>query len=130
MKTRKISSPTTPTITLPALKKGERHASILLDDKGKPAHHLILLPGEMKPGTFDDAQAFAKKCGGVLPTRREQSLLFANCKEQFQHAWYWSGEEHADASASAWGQYFDYGDQDYWRKGSKVRARAVRRVPI
>jgi len=132
MKTTSKAKPQTKAqiITLPDLKKGEHYAGFLLDDAGKPSHHLILLPVEMKHDTWDAAVAFAKKCGGELPTRREQSLLFANLKAKFQPAYYWSGEQHADVSAHAWGQLFSDGNQGLWRKDNKFRARAVRRVSI
>lgn len=116
-------------IILPDLKKGEAYAGIALKD-GKPSHHVILLPGEQTGVTFDNAAKWAKKQKGELPSRQEQSLLFANCRDQFQAAWYWSGEQHASGSACAWGQTFHYGGQYYWRKDDKGRVRAVRRVAI
>jgi hypothetical protein len=94
------------------------------------AHHVILLPGDSDPVNFKDAQAFADKAGGYLPTRREQSLLFANLKEQFQQSWYWSGEVHESGSGYAWCQGFYDGSQDYYGKDLKFRVRAVRRVSI
>jgi hypothetical protein len=77
------------TITLPELAKGEHYAGILLGDDGKPAHHLVLIPGDTKLN-WADAGAWAKKQGGELPTRREQSLLFANLRGKFERDWYWS----------------------------------------
>jgi len=68
--------------------------------------------------------------GGELPTRREQSLLYANCKSQFKGEWYWSGEQHAADSYGAWGQLFGNGDQIYGSKSFEARARAVRRLVI
>ena len=118
------------TITLPALKKGEHYAGIALVD-GVPSHHLILLPGENKKCDFKAAGAWAKKQGGELPQRREQSLLFANCKEQFPDGGvYWSGEQHASYSGSAWYQDFYYGYQNSGTTSFTLRARAVRRVAI
>jgi hypothetical protein len=48
--------------------------------------------------------------------------------ELFQKEWYWSCEQHADDSDYAWYQFFGYGNQNNWHKGSNNRARAVRRV--
>jgi hypothetical protein len=89
---RKPKTAAAVTITLPELAKGEHYAGILLDDKGKPAHHLVLIPGDTKL-SWADAGAWAKKQGGELPTRREQSLLFANLAGKFERTWYWSSEQ-------------------------------------
>ena len=63
-----------------------------------------------------------------LPTRREQRVLFANAKDLFEDAWYWSGEQHASDPDCAWMQSFDIGGQFYDPKGTSTRARAVRSV--
>ena len=112
------------------LAHGEHYAGIILGKNGEPSHHVILLPGEAESVNWKDAKAFAEKAGGELPTRREQSLLYANPKEEFSNNWYWSGEEHASASGCAWGQVFLNGTQGYYGKGSNLRARAVRRLEI
>jgi len=112
------------------LKPGEEYAGIILGKDGAPDHHLILLPGEAEGITWPKAVEWAKKAGGELPTRREQRVLYANAKEHFQPAWYWSGEQHASLSVNAWLQYFNYGYQDSDGKGFQGRARAVRRLPI
>ncbi|MFA6121884.1 MAG: hypothetical protein WCT35_04725 [Sideroxydans sp.] len=111
------------------LKKGEAYAGILLGKNGDPDHHIILLPGQANDVTFQQAQEFAAKAGGDLPTRREQSLLFANLKEEFEERWYWSGEKHSD-TRFAWNQLFAYGFQDVLFTSSTCRARAVRRIII
>ncbi|RQZ57477.1 DUF1566 domain-containing protein [Burkholderia cepacia] len=95
---------------------------------GKPAHWLVLLPSDDGTRNFTDAKAWAASIGGELPTRREQSLLFANLPEQFERDWYWSGEE--NGSGWAWCQDFYDGTQYGGRQVSKLRARAVRRLPI
>lgn len=115
-------------ITLPALAKGEHYAGIILEN-GRPALHLVLLPGKTQ-GPWAECVEWAKKQGGELPSRREQSLLFANAKEHFEERWYWSGEQRADGADYAWSQGFDGGNQYYDGVGSASRARAVRRVVI
>ena len=112
------------------LKKGELYAGLILGKNGEPDHHLILLAGEAESVNWEDAKKFAAKAGGELPTRREQSLLFANLKEQFEPRWYWSFEQHASYSGSAWYQYFYDGYQNGFRETNTLRARAVRRVTI
>ena len=111
-------------------KAGEEYAGIVLGKNGEKDYHLFLLPGEATSVTHKEAVAWAKKAGGDLPTRREQSLLFANLKEHFQQAWYWSGEKHVSGSDCAWVQYFDFGDQHYSSTYGHYRARAVRRLEI
>lgn len=112
------------------LSKGEEYAGIILGKNGEPDHHLILLPGESESVNWQQAKEFAHKAGGELPTRREQSLLFANLKEHFKGAWYWSGEQHESHSALAWIQRFSGGYQGWRSEFSKLRARAVRRIII
>lgn len=112
------------------LKDGEEYAGIILGKDGAPDHHLLLLPGEKEGINWKDAMEWAASIGGELPTRREQSLLFANLKEQFKPRLYWSGEQHAAYSYYAWCQNFDYGYQDNYGKGYEWSARAVRRIAI
>ncbi len=119
-----------PHITIPSLANGELWAGVLLNEDGTPSHHVILLPGEAARIGWNKAIEWAKEIGGELPTRREQSLLFANLKSQFKGEWYWSGEQHAAHSGYAWLQYFGDGGQDSCYKSFEARARAVRRLPI
>jgi hypothetical protein len=109
------------------MRAGERYAGLVLKPDGSPSHHLILLPhkpaGEL---AWQAAVDWAATTGGELPTRREQSLLFANLKDEFEATWYWSSEEHTDGS-SAWCQGFSTGYQIYDRKFPELQARAVRR---
>lgn len=119
-----------PHIAIPSLASGESWAGVLLNEDGTPSHHVILLPGEAEGINWNKAVEWAKKIGGELPTRREQSLLYANCKLQFKGEWYWSGEQHAALSDDAWSQGFDGGNQSYLSKSFEASARAVRRLVI
>ena len=112
------------------LKPGEEYAGLILGKNGAADHHLVLLSGEAEAVNWADAKAFAKKAGGELPTRREQSLLYANLQEQFKPAWYWSSEQHAARSDYAWSQDFSDGGQYYSLLNYRLRARAVRRIAI
>lgn len=118
---------TTKSIAMPELAEGEIYAGILIKD-GTPSHHLILLPGEVEPVNWKAAGGWAASIGGELPTRKEQALLFANAADHFQSRWHWSGEQYQ--RDNAWGQGFDFGDQDNDAKGCEASARAVRRVTI
>ena len=117
-------------IELPELNEGEHYAGILIGKDGAPSHHLILLPGDVDEHTWEDAKEWAASIGGELPSRREQSLLFANLGEQFKRDWYWSAEQHSSNSGWAWCQYFGNGLQDYNYQDHEFRARAVRRLII
>ena len=111
------------------LKHSESYSGLHIGKDGAPSHHLILLPGEFE-GTYADAMKWAAENGGELPTRREQSLLFANLKEEFKPRYHWSNEQHADASDFAWVQCFELGDQHCDGKIFTYVARAVRRLVI
>lgn len=108
------------------LKTGERYAGLVLKTDGTPSHHLILLPGQAVDVNWQAAKEWAEKIGGELPTRQEQSLLFANLKAEFSDRYYWSGEEYS--SSSAWCQHFSIGSQDSNYRSYELCARAVRRV--
>ncbi|QGZ66316.1 DUF1566 domain-containing protein [Paraburkholderia acidisoli] len=113
------------------LEAGEHYAGIILGDDGQPLHHLILLPGDVDEKSWSDAKSWAAEQGGELPTRREQSLLFANLKQCFESRYYWSAEERESDSAYAWCQDFDDGFQyDGHKASSGCRARAVRRIAV
>lgn len=118
------------TNTLPDLAQGEIYAGIILNSDGAPSHHLILLPGDKDDANWTDQTEWAKSIGGELPTRAEQSLLFANCKPHFQKNWYWSGEAVSSEAGWAWSQYFYDGTQDTNHEYDELRARAVRRLII
>lgn len=91
--------------------------------------HLILLPGEFT-GTHAEALAWAKEQGGELPSRFDQLVLRKNLPSEFKDAYYWSRERHADDADCAWGQDFGNGPQDAYGVSHRIRARAVRRIPI
>jgi len=113
------------------LKPGEIYAGLILGKEGQPDHHLFLL--EAKPAdklNWEAAKAWAASVGGEMPTRREQSLLFANCGQEFEPYYYWSGEQGAGTPSYAWLQGFDGGYQGYGHKSDEYRARAVRRLII
>lgn len=114
----------------PALNKGEKFVGVIISADGTRRHYLILLPGDNDGDSWQEAMDWAFVNGGELPTRREQALLYANLKEQFEDNWYWSCEQHVSASDFAWGQSFYYGIQDYYHTSSRFRARAVRRLAI
>jgi hypothetical protein len=112
------------------LRQGERYAGLITAKDGDCSYHLILLPGDADDINWENAKAWAAGQGGELPTRREQSLLFANLKDQFENRGYWSCEQHSSEPGRAWCQSLDYGTQDLNHKTNELRARAVRRVGI
>jgi len=116
-------------INLPELSEGETYVGCIGDALGN-LYHVILLPGDNSPATWEAQMEWAKRIGGHLPTRIEQAMLLANHRDQFKKDWYWSNEiNHAD---SDWAWYQDFGDgyqlRDY--RTYELRARAVRRLPI
>ena len=116
------------------LAPGEHYAGIITGKDGEPSYHLVLLPGQADDITWDKAMEWAGNQGGEyvasLPTRREQALLYANLKEEFDGRTYWSCEAHEYESGWAWYQHFNYGDQYDDYRFNELRARAVRRLPI
>lgn len=113
-------------VTIP-LAAGERIAGQILNDDGTLSHYLILLPGQADDVNWNAAREWAAEQGGELPTRREQSLLFANLKGEFEAEWYWSSEQHEENSGWAWYQNFYDGIQYNRHQSNEFRARALRR---
>ena len=113
------------------LNQGERYAGAIMNDDGTIHHHVILLPGDNYGDTNSNQAEWAKSIGGELPTRREQSLLIANLKNEFKTEWYWSSEILDDKPGYAWCQSFLHGFQ-HWHdsRSGTLRARAVRRLVV
>lgn len=65
-----------------------------------------------------------------LPAQTDIELFRTGGAEAFDEEAYWTSTQHAADSNNAYSQYFDNGNQDGWSKGSKLRARAVRRLPV
>lgn len=128
-----MSDPQTTVLTVPAatieLQPGERYAGAVLDAEGHVLHHTILLPARPEgPAPWQAQMDWAASIGGDLPSPREQSLLFANCRESLPGTWCWSNETCASSASYAWHCYFDNGIQDYDHKSFPGSAVAVRRL--
>lgn len=98
---------------------------------GQAPYRLFLLPGDTDEVTHEEATAWAAEKGGTLPNRFEQALLFAHHKDAFEKKdWYWSDAQHASNADFAWCQGFSNGTQRNRHRLYRLRARAVRRLPI
>ena len=64
-----------------------------------------------------------------LPTRQEAALLYANLQDQFENAWYWTGDQYPPDDACMWVQTFGYGRQADLRKTDGARTCAIRTEP-
>ena len=123
------------TINLPAatieLHPGEGYAGLVLHDDGTPSHHLVLMAARpTKRLVWQAAKDWAAEVGGTLPTRREQSLIYAHCRTHVKHGSHWSSEVFETDTCHAWYCCFDKGGQHYCRKSFLECAVAVRRIPI
>ena len=116
------------------LAPGEHYAGIITGKDGETSYHLVLLPGQADDIAWDKAMEWAGNQGGEyvasLPTRREQALLYANLKDEFEERAYWSCEAHESESGWAWSQNFTSGGQSHFTRIFELRARAVRRVMV
>ena len=116
-------------LNIPELADCEIYVGAIGDALGN-MHHVILLPGDNDDATHEAQLEWAKNIGGDLPTRREQALLYANLKDEFEERAYWSCEAHESESGWAWYQNFCYGGQFSYDRYDELRARAVRRLVI
>jgi len=111
------------------LQPGERYAGAVLDEAGQHQHHLVLLaPRPEQDLAWQAAMNWARSVGGVLPTRQEQALLYANCKPHLKPEWHWSSEAHESDASYAWVCHFYDGLQYRSPKSNEGSAVAVRRV--
>jgi len=103
---------------------------------GAPDYHLIVGPEMDGEAGWKKSIAWAKKLDVdghkdfTLPDRREMWFLACQGDGLFKPEWYWSSTQHPGASSAAYVQHFHYGGQDWTRKSSLYRARAVRRINI
>jgi hypothetical protein len=118
------------TIAPPDLEDGEVWLGAIVSADGRKREHVILLPGDSDPKRWKEQMAWAESLGGELPDRVEGALLFATLKDEFREEAYWTREQHAVDSDYAWCQNFGDGNQYSSGTDYKLRARAVRRVPI
>lgn len=112
------------------LQEGEAYAGLILGKEEVPDYHLVLLPGEAVDVSWPSAVDWARGQGGVLPTRRELALLFANQREAFERNWYWSSEPHETRTQLVWGQNFASGIQTIYGRPYRGHARAIRRIAV
>jgi hypothetical protein len=120
---------TTAAVTTPNLQAGEHYAGVVLDESGNVKHHLVLMAARPdKKLAWEESHAWATSIGGVLPTRQEQSLLFANCKPHLKAEWHWSSETYESDASYAWVCYFNGGSQYGTHKSYEGSAVAVRRA--
>jgi Protein of unknown function (DUF1566) len=90
--------------------------------------------------TFNHAQKYAAKLDAHghhdwrVPTKGELKVMFQNraaiggfnVTGAFPAGWYWSSTEHFNHDSLAWGQRFNGGEQDSYRKNSDSSLRLVR----
>lgn len=76
------------------------------------------------------AQPPTRPYTATVPGQTPALAFQAGGDQAFADAWYWSSTQHASNPEYAWCQRFGYGYQFYYLKGLKLRARAVRRVPL
>lgn len=119
-----------PTIGKPQFNAGEVYIGIIVSGDGERAYHLFLLPHEHTGDSWEGATEWAKLLGGELPDRVESALLYAHAKGQFTPEFYWTSEQNTYDANYVWCQGFDGGSQYGHRSDSRLRARAVRRLPI
>ncbi|MGS1116900.1 DUF1566 domain-containing protein [Castellaniella sp. UC4442_H9] len=116
-------------LQLPPLADGETYIGAIGDQQGN-LHHVIQLAADNDDAPWKDQMAWAKSQGGDLPTRVELGLIWEHNRDQMKKDFYWTNEVHHTESSYAWCQDFLNGYQYFSRKVNRLRAVAVRRLPI
>lgn len=101
---------------------------------------VVLLPARPdKRLTWTDAKAWAESAGGVLPSRPEFAMAFANVRKDIAtEGWFWTRDDvidpdepdNEDYASYAWLQTFYSGYQDDSLKSYEGCAVAVRLIPL
>lgn len=121
----------TPTVRalMPALYRGEVYAG-LCQDPGLGPLHLILLPGDVRVGSIEDAEEFVASMGGELPTYAELGYLHMRMGQQFKASLYCTCEqEEYDGDTVPVVYDFATDLERIAQNGARcIRVRAVRRV--
>lgn len=89
---------------------------------------VVLLPGNGRYLTWDEAKVWATRQGGELPSRSVAALLFANLKDRLDPDWHWTSDE--DDAPYAWHCDFAWGYQNNRRKNHEGSAVAVRLIAL
>lgn len=121
-----------PALKVVPLAKGEIDVGLTIYENS-PARLILLgdTVDAIQPTTWDEVQTWAKKLNAYAPSRIDALVLWQRAAKQFKTDLpYWTSEQYAGLSSSAWFQWFGNGNQNTWGKASKGRACAVRRVPI
>lgn len=115
-------------VSIPRLDKGEHWAGTLITPSRR--EHIIVMPDDFDPAPHEIQMERARSVGGELCDRVEGALAFAELRELFHQAVYWTRELHVSDPDYAWTQDFTTGAQLNWDTSSKLRARAFRRIKI
>lgn len=111
------------------LQPGELYAGPVLDASGHLMHHLVVMAHRPTDDlAWQAAMDWAAHIGGVLPTRQELSLIFANCKPHLKPKWHWSSDVYEKDASYAWHCYFAGGAVSLYHKSYEGSVVAVRRV--
>lgn len=119
-------------LQIPPLAKSEIYIGCLGDAAGN-LNHVILLPGDNDDATLEEQMAWAKSIGGDLPSRIELAMIYINTPGKLEENLYWSSTSGCPIPMSGirwWYQSFADGHQDSFPPDVRLRAIAVRRVPI
>jgi hypothetical protein len=110
------------------LRPDELYAGLVQANGG--AYHLILLAGEARGVTWQQAKVFAAVLGGQLPSLLEQAILHQNVRGEFPaDGAYWLSDAYNNRNAF----YYDVsgpGSCDYESIDAGLRTRAVRRIYV
>lgn len=111
------------------VKAGEKYVGVLPGINGGKDQRIVLLAADVDGANYAAAVA-ATPVGGSLPTRQEQSFLYAQMKEEFEPEFHWSSEVDATYKDLVWAQDFDNGYQFAHNEAHLFRARYIRREDV
>ncbi len=112
------------------LQPGEHLISLMLTETGQPDYWLIEVPMPDEAMTWHQFNDWATLLGYRPASEREGRLMAANPYAGLPTSGAFWLAEHDSYSDYAYIQNFSHGNQRYYYKNNKYRARAVRRLKI
>lgn len=113
-------------IQIPPLAEGQIYLYGRINKNGDIEHTVFISANDEKLPR-DLQREWARSVGGILFNRVDALIIYNEHRDLVKPEIYWTDDDVGWDSSSAWGQDFDFGDQNSYHKSVALRAVAVSR---